>query len=54
VKRSEKTFISFSFEAKQSKKRLFCFALKRNEKIGSETKNFGSETKQKHGVLISL
>jgi hypothetical protein len=29
------------------KKRLFCFALKRNEKIGSETK-------QKYAVLISL
>jgi hypothetical protein len=45
-------FISFRFEAKQSEKRLFgfaskrnkakksliCFPLKRNEKIGSETK----------------
>jgi hypothetical protein len=38
VKRSKKKFISFRFEAKQSEKRLFHFALKRNEKIGSKTK----------------
>jgi hypothetical protein len=43
---------------KQSEKRLFRFALKRNEKIGSEMKrnekNFGSETKRKYALLISL
>jgi hypothetical protein len=52
VKRSEKTIISFRFKAKQSEKTFFGFALKRNEKIGSETKrkNFGSETKQKFAV----
>jgi hypothetical protein len=33
VKRSEKRFIWFRFEAKQSKKHLFCFALKQNEKF---------------------
>jgi hypothetical protein len=32
MKRSENTLISFRFEAKKSKKRLFRFALKRNEK----------------------
>jgi hypothetical protein len=47
VKRSEKTFISFRFEVKQSKKCLFRFALKRNEKIGSETKNFWKRNKAK-------
>jgi hypothetical protein len=33
VKKSEKTFISFRFEAKKSEKPLFRFALKRNEKF---------------------
>ncbi len=53
VKRSEKTFISFRFEAKHSKKRLFCFTLKHNEKIGRETKrneNF-LEAKQSEHTL---
>jgi hypothetical protein len=56
VKRSQKTFISLCFEAKQSEKRLFRFALKQNKKIGNKTKQkfFGSETKQKYAVLISL
>jgi hypothetical protein len=31
VKRSEKMFILFRFEAKQSKKRLVSFALQRNK-----------------------
>jgi hypothetical protein len=47
VKRSEKMFISFHFEAKQSEKRSFHFALKRNKKIGSETKNFWKRNKAK-------
>jgi hypothetical protein len=45
VKRSEKTFISFRFEAKQSKKRLFRLALKRNAKTEAKRQIFGSETK---------
>jgi hypothetical protein len=47
VKRSGKTLFSFRFEAKQSKKRLFHFALKLNEKIGSETRNFWKRNKAK-------
>jgi hypothetical protein len=46
---------------KRSEKPLFRFALKRNEKIGSETKRseakrniFVSETKRKKALLISL
>jgi hypothetical protein len=55
VKRSQKTFISFRFEAKQSKKRLFGFALKRNAKIGSETKNFWKRNKAKiHSINFAL
>jgi hypothetical protein len=48
VKRSDKTFISFHFEAKQSEKTFIsvCFEAKR--------KIFGSETKRKYAVLISL
>jgi hypothetical protein len=46
VKRS-KTVISFCFEAKQSKKRLFRFALKRNEKIWNEMKHFWKQNKAK-------
>jgi hypothetical protein len=45
----------------KAKKRLFRFALKRNEKIGSETKrneakrkNYESETERKYALLISL
>jgi hypothetical protein len=38
-------FFKFRFEAKQSKKSLFCFALKRNEKIGSEMNNFWKRNK---------
>jgi hypothetical protein len=37
----------FCFETKQSKVRLFRFALKQNEKIGSETKNFWKRNKVK-------
>jgi hypothetical protein len=50
VKRSEKTFISFRFEAKQSKIRLFRFALKQNEKSEekrSEMKIFWKRNKAK-------
>jgi hypothetical protein len=47
VKRSEKTFILFRFQANKAKKHLFRFALERNEKIESETK-------RKYAVLISL
>jgi hypothetical protein len=39
VKRSEKTFISFHLEAKQSeKKTLFLFRFEAKQKIGGETK----------------
>jgi hypothetical protein len=38
VKRSEKTFIWFRFEVKQSEKNIFRFALKRNKKIRSKMK----------------
>jgi hypothetical protein len=47
VKRSEKTFISFRFEAKRNYR-------KRNEMIGSETKNFCNRNKAKKALLISL
>jgi hypothetical protein len=44
AKQSEKTFISFSLEAKRKNH-------KRNE---AKLKIFGSETKRKYGVFISL
>jgi hypothetical protein len=51
-------FISFCFEAKRSKKTFISFRLeakpknqKRNE---AKRKIFGSETKRKYGVFISL
>ncbi len=44
AKQSEKTFISFRLEAKRKNH-------KRNE---AKRKIFGSETKQKNGVFISL
>jgi hypothetical protein len=47
VKRSEKMFILFRFEAKQSKKRLVSFALQRNKKIGSEINKFWKQNKVK-------
>jgi hypothetical protein len=43
-KQSEKTFISFRFEAKRKDG-------KQNE---AKRKNFGSETKRKYALLISL
>jgi hypothetical protein len=58
VKRSEKTFILFRFEAKQSEKTFFSFRFeaKRKDRKRNETKPtiFGSETKRKYALLISL
>jgi hypothetical protein len=58
VKRSEKMIISFRFEAKQSEKTLISFGLevKQKNQKRNETKRkiFGSETKRKYGVFISL
>jgi hypothetical protein len=53
VKKSEKMFISFRFKAKQSKKCLFRFVLKQNEKSGSKTKqneNFLNATQSENMV----
>jgi hypothetical protein len=49
VKSTEKTFISIHFEAKQSKKHGFYFALQRNEKNWkrNETTNFWKRSKVK-------
>jgi hypothetical protein len=44
VKRSEKTFISFRFEAKKAKNLYF----------GRETKNVRKQNKAKNSVLILL
>jgi hypothetical protein len=38
----------------KAKKRLFRFAFNAKQKIGSETKNFGSESKRKYALLTSL
>jgi hypothetical protein len=54
VKRSKKRLFCFASKRNKAKKCLFRFASKRNEKIGSETKIFRSKTKQKYGVLLSL
>ncbi len=50
----KKRLFRFTSKRNKAKKHLFHFALKRNEKIGSKTKFFGSETKQKYALLISL
>ncbi len=55
VKRSEKTFISFHFEAKQSEKNVYFVSLwsetKRSE---AKRKMFGSKIKRKYALLILL
>jgi hypothetical protein len=53
VKRSKKKSISFRFEPKQSEKRLFHFALKRNKKIGSEMKRNKKILEAKQSELTS-
>jgi hypothetical protein len=54
----KKTFILFCFEVKQSEKMfiLFCFEAKQKNRKQNEAKQkiFGSETKRKYAVLISL
>jgi hypothetical protein len=51
-------FKSFGFEAKQSKKTFILFRLKAKRKNQKQNKAkrklFGSETKRKYGVFISL
>ncbi len=51
-------FISFRFEAKQSEKTFNSFRLEANQKNlkrnEAERKIYGSETKRKYGLVISL